>query len=172
MSGLNRRALRNQYCYLTALTVVLLDQATKYLVITHLELGASVPILGGLLCLTLTRNPGGAFGLFQAWTQLLVIVAIIVVVCILLLVRRKADMSPILIVSVGLELGGAVGNLIDRIRFHYVVDFVDLRVWPVFNIADVAITIGLFLLAYYVFVNEPHCRPVDNSIREGPESSA
>ncbi|MGB9586881.1 MAG: signal peptidase II, partial [Armatimonadota bacterium] len=67
---------------------------------------------------------------------------------------------------VGLELGGAVGNLIDRIRFRYVVDFIDLRVWPVFNIADVAITIGLFLLAYYVFVNEPHRYSADKSIQE------
>lgn len=150
---------------------MLLDQVTKYLVMAHLDLGASVPILGGLLYLTLTRNPGGAFGLFQAWTQLLVIVAIIVVVGMLLLVRRKANMSRILTVSVGLELGGAVGNLIDRIRFHYVVDFIDLRVWPVFNIADIAITIGLFLLAYYVFVNEPHRHPADNSVQEESESS-
>jgi len=149
---------------------VLLDQVTKYLAMTQLDPGASVPILGGLLCLTLTRNPGGAFGLFQAWTQLLVIIAIIVVVGMLLLVRRKANMSRILTVSIGLELGGAVGNLIDRIRFRYVVDFIDLRVWPVFNIADIAITIGLFLLAYYVFVNEPHGRPADNSIREESES--
>lgn len=149
---------------------MLLDQATKYLAITRLELGASVPILGGLLCLTLTRNPGGAFGLFQAWTQPLVIVAIIVVLGILLLVRQKADMSQVLTVSIGLELGGAVGNLIDRIRFRYVIDFIDLRVWPVFNIADVSITIGLFLLAYYVFVNEPRRRPADNSIQERPES--
>ena len=145
--------MKARYLYLIALAVVLLDQASKYAVIHRLPFG-SVPVLDGIVYFTLVRNPGGAFGLFQSWAGMLTLVTIVVCAAIIVLVRRKVALPAIAGMALALQLGGAVGNLIDRIRFHSVTDFIDLRVWPVFNVADSAITVGIVLLAYYLIFSE------------------
>ena len=144
--------MRTRYCYLITFVTILLDQISKYLAVSHLEIGSPIPIIDGLVYFSLTYNPGGAFGLLPGWTQTFAVVAVIVIIAILLMVRRSSHMPVFLVVSLGLEFGGGVGNLLDRIRFGYVVDFIDLQGWPVFNIADVAITVGFFLLVYHLLV--------------------
>ena len=146
--------MKARYLYLVALTVMLLDQASKFAVVNRIPFGSSVPVLDRILYFTTVRNPGGAFGLFQSWAALLTVVTIAVCVAIMVFVRRKIAVAPLVGVALALQLGGAVGNLIDRLRFHYVIDFIDLRVWPVFNVADSAITIGIALLAYYLIFAE------------------
>lgn len=153
--------MKARYLYLIALAVVVLDQASKFAVISRLPFGSSVPVLDGIVYLTTVRNPGGAFGLFQSWALMLTVVTIAVCVAIVILVRRKVALPAIVGAALALQLGGAVGNLIDRARFHYVIDFVDLRVWPVFNVADSAITIGIVLLAYYLIFLERRRAPAE-----------
>lgn len=136
--------------------IVVLDQWTKALALHALEPGVSRPLLPPVLYLTLIRNTGAAFGLFRGQALLFIAISVAAVA---ILVRElcRARHNPerakqvegrrqLLEIGMALMLGGAVGNLIDRLRFHAVIDFLDLRVWPVFNVADSAITIGAALL--------------------------
>jgi signal peptidase II len=130
--------------------IVALDQWTKQLAVTHLlDSGVrSVPVLGPYIRFTYVENRGAAFGLLQEQTSFFIVVGLTVIGVILYSLRQMSRPSLILTLSLGLQLGGAIGNLIDRIRFGFVVDFVDLTVWPVFNVADSAIVCGVIGLAY------------------------
>lgn len=146
--------MRARYLYLLALIVVTLDQTSKYLILSRLPFGSSVPVIDNIMHLTTVRNPGGAFGLFQSWAGLLTFVTIAVIIIIVFLIRRRTPLPVVLGIALAFQLGGAAGNLIDRVRFQYVVDFIDFRVWPVFNLADSAITVGILLLIYYLLFCE------------------
>ncbi len=133
-----------------ASTVVVVDAVTKYLAVRDLSDRAPVELLGGLLTLRLIRNPGAAFGFAQGLTFVFTAVAVAVVVAILRLSRRLR--STRWAVALGLVLGGAVGNLLDRLfrapgpgRGH-VVDFLELPHWPVFNLADSSIVTAAVLM--------------------------
>jgi signal peptidase II len=135
---------------LIALVTLALDQLTKWLVATQLELGESVypiPALSRLFSLTYVTNTGAAFGLLKEASVVFAFVAILVITIIVLYVRRVPADQHLVRVALGLQLGGALGNLIDRLRLGHVVDFIDLKFWPVFNVADSAIVIGVVLLA-------------------------
>jgi signal peptidase II len=141
---------------LLAGAIVALDQITKAVVLDRLLLGVPLPIVEGLLSLTLVMNPGLAFGLLggipQGWRWVvaaLSLVALAVLARVALRVLPAGGLAGRL--AIGLIFGGAVGNLVDRARFGAVVDFVDLHWrgwhWPAFNVADSAITVGVALLA-------------------------
>jgi signal peptidase II len=136
--------------------VVLLDQFTKMLALDRLASGVPVPLIDGVLSLTLVRNPGLAFGLLAGlpasarWVvALLSLGALVVLVRVALRVLPRGGLLDH--GTIGLIFGGAVGNLVDRARFGAVVDFVDVYWrawhWPAFNVADSAITVGVALLA-------------------------
>ncbi len=146
--------MKPRYIYLIAVFAAALDQMAKWAVVSRLSLGSPVSVIGGVVDLTLVHNPGGAFGTFQSSTVLLTVIALAVAVAIVLLVRRPANFSNLAGTALGLLLGGAVGNLIDRLRFHYVIDFIDFHVWPVFNVSDIAIAIAMMLLAWQFLVVE------------------
>ena len=124
-----------------------LDQGTKILAVAHLDPGSFVPLLGGWLRLTLTHNVGSAFGLIGSGAIPLAASALVCVVVLGYVFRGGLVRAPGRSMPLGLVVGGALGNLLDRVRTGGVIDFIDLRVWPVFNIADAAITIGVGLLA-------------------------
>ena len=133
--------------------VVLMDQLTKWQARANLALGQSVPD-EGIFRFTLVSNDGGAFGLPIPQT-LLVAFYFIAIGGIIGYLWRGANAPMINTVVLGALLGGITGNLIDRIRFEYVVDFLDVRVWgdyhwPVFNLADVAIVVATILIGYIV----------------------
>lgn len=112
--------------------------------------GESIPVVPGIFHITYVRNAGAAFGLFQHQTGLFVAVTAVVIALIVLYGRQAARGQPLLALALGLQLGGAVGNLVDRLRGGTVVDFLDFRVWPVFNLADSAIVIGGALFAWFL----------------------
>ena len=137
-----------------AVLVVLLDQSTKRLAEDRLRNGArSVPLpgVGDFLRFTYVENRGAAFGLLQDQTAFFVLVGLVVIGVIAASYRYLPRSGFRLHLALGLQLGGAIGNLIDRVRQGYVVDFVDFGYhsnwWPVFNVADSAIVIGVALLA-------------------------
>jgi len=137
---------------IVAALVVVLDQLSKLWVRGNLAPGELLPVVGHL-ALQHVQNTGSAFGLLANQTFLLIIVGIASLLVILLSLRYLSQVSILSMVSVGLIWGGAVGNLIDRLRFGYVTDFIDFRLWgsfhwPAFNIADAAITVGAFVLIY------------------------
>lgn len=133
--------------------IVLADQVAKWWMHHSLPLNSSLVVLPGVLKLTHVHNTGSAFSLFQGASGWLVLVSIISLIAILRywlgLRRRGETISPVLLWGLALPFGGAAGNLIDRLRFGYVEDFLELPRWPVFNVADSAITLGALLLVYH-----------------------
>jgi len=126
--------------------ILIADQVTKALVRTHLPPGDSFPAELPVR-LTHVTNTGAAFGLFTNQSVILTFVAFFAIGLIIYYYRKLSEGAWVLRAALGLQLGGAVGNLIDRIWQGYVTDFIDLRFWPVFNVADSAITVGAVLLA-------------------------
>jgi len=139
--------------FIIVTSVILLDQLTKFLALRFLQLNTPVPLIKNFLNLTLVHNHGAAFGIFQNQLFLFVLVSIFAIALILYNLKNKKN-SIILKLALSLILGGAVGNLIDRLRFGFVVDFLDLRVWPVFNFADSVITIAALLLSWELLFNK------------------
>lgn len=133
-----------------ALAVLAADRLTKWAVINSFDEGDSQPLLGSVVSLTRRHNTGAAFGLLPTWTMLLAVVAAIVIVVLLVYGVSGLLRSRALIVAVGLQLGGAAGNLYDRLLYGYVVDFLDLHFWPAFNVADAAITVGAIVVALFL----------------------
>ncbi|GAI16631.1 unnamed protein product, partial [marine sediment metagenome] len=134
--------------FLVALIVVALDQVSKFFIRANMNLGQSIPE-EGFFRITYGTNTGGVFGLFANQTFLITLTAIVGVAAILVYSRYPQANRVLVRVALGLLLGGAVGNLIDRIRFGEVVDFIDVGAWPVFNVADSAVVVGVILIIYY-----------------------
>jgi len=132
--------------------VVLLDQLTKYLVASTMEVGQSFSLIEDFLAITYVRNPGAAFGVLPYRTAFLIIVTLIVVGLIVYFYHVLPASYTLLRLGMALQLGGALGNLIDRVHNVFVVDFIDLKFFPpVFNLADLFIVIGviIFLFAFW-----------------------
>lgn len=130
---------------LVAALVFVLDRWTKLWALQHLQLGSSRPVIGQLVAWTLVENRGAAFGLFSGATIAFIVAAVVSIGALLYSLRRR----PPVIVQIGIGglLGGALGNLYDRILTHRVVDFIDVRLWSyVFNVADIGITLGAAVL--------------------------
>jgi signal peptidase II len=141
-----------------ACLVAILDQVVKAIITQKLKDGRIVDLLGGLIRLDYTSNTGAAFGFFRAGSIFFAVIAALVSVGIIAYYRRASD-SPLSVrTALGLILGGAIGNLIDRVRLGYVVDFIDLRFWPVFNLADSAIVLGVSLLFVHALLR-PAVKP-------------
>lgn len=137
----------------TMISVLLLDQLTKAWVAGHFSLGESRGIIDGFLYLTYIRNPGASFGMLQGQNWLFLSLGALMIVA-LVYYQVKTPPQRWLEYSMGLMGAGTIGNMIDRIRFGAVQDFIDLGWWPVFNVADTAITIGGAILILYILVNE------------------
>ena len=132
-----------------ALLTAVVDQLTKHLVVATLgqyDSWALVPVLSGWVDIHHVTNTGAAFGLFQSGSTVFVIISILVSVAILFYCCYLEDGQWLVRLSLGLQLGGATGNLIDRLRFGHVTDFIDVHMLPVFNVADAAIVWGVVLL--------------------------
>lgn len=140
--------------WLLALTVFIADQITKQLILRWLQYGESWPA-EGFLRFTLARNTGAAFGIFQGQSFILSIVAIAAIGLILWLYHASGGRSLLLRLALAFQLGGAFGNLLDRFMYGYVVDFVDVGPWPIFNVADSSISVGIALLVAYVVFGQP-----------------
>jgi len=155
---------KNIFIFSIALLIVLLDQLTKFLIKQNFQLNESVPIINNVFHMTYITNTGSAFGLFRGFNVFFVMFSVIVLFTIFYYIKThenqrfsgprksqrfsreiKNNEKPLQF-AVGLLLGGTIGNLIDRLFHGFVIDFLDFRVWPVFNIADSAVTISVILL--------------------------
>ena len=134
--------------FLTTSLVLIIDQVTKLLVRSNMSLEQSIPA-EGFFRLTFVTNTGGIFGILANQTLLIILTAAVGIAALLLYYRYPLFQDGLVKVGLGLLLGGAIGNLIDRIYLEGVVDFIDIGAWPVFNLADSAIVIGIIILAYF-----------------------
>lgn len=129
--------------------ILIADQASKFFLNNHLYPGQSLPLIKNIFHLTLVYNTGIAFGLFKQQTALFILLSLTAIALILINILnegKRNQLDRLYWLGLSLILGGAMGNLVDRLRFGYVIDFLDFRVWPVFNLADSCITIGVILI--------------------------
>ncbi len=130
----------------TAFIVVLLDQLTKFLIRKNFQLNESLPIISNFFHITYVTNTGSAFGLFKGLNLFFILFSIAVAIGILYFMKEIKQNEKMMQLAFGLLFGGTIGNLIDRIALGSVVDFLDFRIWPVFNVADSAVTISVMIL--------------------------
>ena len=136
-----------------AALVLLCDQFSKFLVRAFLQYRFSFP-QEGFFRFTHTHNTGSAFGLFQDQNLPLIFASFVGIAVLLLIFHSQPRQGPLLRLSIGLQLGGAAGNLLDRFRLGHVTDFIDVGAWPVFNLADASIVTGLVLLGWLFLVQD------------------
>lgn len=146
--------------FIIVIFAVVLDQAVKHLVMSVMALHQSIPIINEVFHITYIHNTGAAFSLLQGQKVLLIgVPAFFILVGLVYIFKHRSDRRRILLIAIALIVGGGIGNLIDRISLGYVVDFFDFRVFPIFNIADIFVTIGCALLCVYVlFIDGKKCR--------------
>jgi signal peptidase II len=142
-----------------AILVFILDRVTKNLAETHLSQlpTQSVDVIDGVLRFSLSHNTGAAFGVLQnQWILYLVIAAVVIIVSVGYYRFLPRD-NYLLTICLGMQLGGAIGNLVDRFQHVYVVDFIDVGIgdlrWPWFNVADSCIVVGIIVLATYLMLH-------------------
>ncbi|MFI5338405.1 MAG: signal peptidase II [Candidatus Methylomirabilales bacterium] len=154
--------------YLIALGIIFLDRATKLAIVQTLRLGQGIPVIPGFFDIVFVLNPGAAFGFLatlpdRVRNPLFILVSILAVILIVIYHTRYLRSHRLVSVALGLVLGGAVGNLIDRLHSGMVVDFLDVHVgpyhWPAFNVADSAISIGVGLMILDILLDWHRERP-------------
>jgi signal peptidase II len=153
-----RRARRDLPFFGVALTVFVFDLITKALVRNNLALGESWPGDDWLVKFTHVTNSGAAFGILQNAGVFLIVTAVIAIGAIVFYYLFPPLEHGLLRIALGLQLGGAAGNLLDRVRFGEVTDFVDFPHYPEFNVADSSIVMGLLILAGFFVLNEGSMR--------------
>jgi signal peptidase II len=134
--------------WIVAVLVLVLDRWSKSIVMAHLFPGESLPVIPHLLWWTFVQNTHGAFGMFGSQAWLLIGLALIVLALFAFAFRDGVRSSRLVRLAFGGIVGGAAGNIVDRLQHHYVVDFIDFKtIWPnVFNVADSCITVGVIIL--------------------------
>ncbi len=141
--------------YLLILGVIAFDQVSKYYIQTNMDLNNSISVIEGLFSITYIQNTGAAFSILQGKTVILILLQVFVILSIVVYVFfKKNTLHWTLKVSLAFIVGGGLGNLIDRISYGYVVDFLHFHFWPIFNIADISVCVGCGLLIIYVFMIE------------------
>ena len=133
---------------LLVLFIILLDQIIKYFVSTNMFLGQSIPVLPQIFHLTYIQNPGAAFGILENQRYLFILIAAVLIVAVIYFYKKILQLSKLFQVGIALLFGGAIGNMIDRIFIGRVIDYMDFRIWPVFNLADIAIVSGCAIIAF------------------------
>ncbi|MGG0237553.1 signal peptidase II [Bacillus rhizoplanae] len=136
--------------YLIALFVIVIDQVSKWIIVKEMDLGESIPIIDNVLYITSHRNTGAAWGILENRMWFFYVITVIFVIFIVIYMQKFAKTDKLLGISLGLILGGAIGNFIDRVFRKEVVDFIHTYIFsynfPVFNVADSALCVGVMLI--------------------------
>ena len=130
--------------------VLILDQLIKYLVAAQMELGQSKVVIDGIFNITYILNPGAAFGILANQRAFFVLAGLVIIGVFVANYRRLRQYGTAFFYGGVSLIAGAVGNLIDRVRLGCVIDFLDLRVWPIFNLVDIAIVLGVSFMMYSI----------------------
>lgn len=128
-----------------SILILVIDQVIKNYINIKMAVNESLPVISNFLYLTYVQNKGAAFGLFWGSERFLIVVGIFVIFCIIYF-YRKNKINMCMVIPLSFLLGGSLGNMADRIFRAYVIDYIDFRIWPVFNFADIMINVGVFLL--------------------------
>ena len=143
------KKIHNLYAIFIAIVIFILDRLTKVLIENTISLGQSIQVIPNIFHFTLVHNLGAGFGILKNQKWFFIIFSIVVLIGIIYK-WKKIPKNFHTYIPLGLIIGGILGNLYDRVLFSYVIDFIDFRIWPVFNIADSALTIAaIWLVIYY-----------------------
>ena len=140
--------------YLIVIVTVLLDQWFKILIENSFKYGQSLPVVNNVFHLTYVKNTGAAFGILKDSTTFFFFFSILIIIGFIIFLYYINNKNRWLFIASGLIIGGAIGNLIDRIRLGYVIDYLDFRIWPVFNLADSVVVIGTGILVIFIWNHE------------------
>ena len=140
------------YFLIPFLGLLIADQAVKHLVRTTMVQGQSIPIIENIFHITYIENPGAAFGILANQRMLFLILTAVIVGVMIYLYCSLSNKKSLTAISLGIVVSGAIGNFIDRFMQGTVTDFLDFRIWPIFNIADIAICVGLALICYFIII--------------------
>ena len=136
--------------YLLLVLIVFNDQLIKLYINNNLYHGESIEVIQNIFHITYVKNTGAAFGILKGKTNLFIIITVIILIGILIYRKFYLEKDIYLDLASALIIGGALGNLIDRIRLNYVIDYLDFRIWPVFNLADSAVVVGASIFIIYI----------------------
>ena len=135
----------------TSLVIILIDQLSKFFVRTNFQLNQSITIISNVFHLTYINNTGAGFGILKAQALLLIFISVAVIGIILYNFDKIKNKETLLQILAGFVLGGTIGNLIDRLAYGRIIDFLDFQIWPIFNFADSFVTIGVIGLIIYLW---------------------
>lgn len=140
------------YFFIPFILFLIADQAVKHLVRTTMVEGQSIPVIENIFHITYIENPGAAFGILANQRMLFLILTALIVGVMVYLYFSLRNKKSLTAISLGIVVSGAIGNFIDRFMQGTVTDFLDFRIWPIFNIADICICVGLALICYFVII--------------------
>jgi signal peptidase II len=148
----HRRFIENNIALvMISLSIVIVERLVKTYIVGNLRVGEAVPVFGNILMITRAENKGAGFGIFQGYSILFLIAAIIVLALIIYFYNMIIH-DRLLTIAFALILGGTAGNMLDRLFFGYVIDYISLSFWPTFNLSDAALTAGAVLLIIYMYM--------------------
>lgn len=136
--------------------VVFLDQISKWLTIINLKLYETFPIINNVFHFTYVRNEGAAFGILKDHRWVFLVISTVAIIALSVFLWKKRNDSKLLCTAMSFIIGGGIGNMIDRLSLGYVIDFLDFRIinYPIFNIADSFVCVGVGLFALYIILDE------------------
>lgn len=140
------------YFLIPFIVLLVADQAVKHFIRTTMVEGQSIPVIENIFHITYIENPGAAFGILANQRVLFLILTALIVGVMIYLYFSLVNKKSLTAVSLGIVVSGAIGNFIDRFLQGTVTDFLDFRIWPIFNIADICICVGLVLICYFVII--------------------
>ncbi|MGD6879460.1 signal peptidase II [Bacillus infantis] len=154
------------FYYIIALFVIALDQLTKWLIVKNMELGESIPVIENFLYITSHRNRGAAWGILEGQMWFFYVITVAVIIGIVYYIKTASKGKRLLGIALGLMLGGAIGNFIDRVFRKEVVDFVNTYIFgydfPVFNVADSSLVVGVIILMIQMLREEREAKEKSN----------
>jgi signal peptidase II len=139
---------------IVGILVIIIDQVTKYLIANSMAVGESIAVIPGVFHLTYILNPGAAFGLLENSRIFFLAIALICVIAAFIFRKYILKEGKLFQYGMALFIGGALGNVIDRANNGLVRDFFDFRIWPIFNVADIAICVGVAMIVISVFITD------------------
>ena len=149
-----KEKIPNYKIYLLSILVIIIDQISKLIVVKNMNIGEEIVIIKKFFSILYVTNTGAAFSMLENSTTLLIIISLFCLALIVSLLKKEKNINVVKIISFGILIGGMISNLIDRVFYKNVIDFLSFTIFsykfPVFNIADIGITIGVFL---YLLVN-------------------
>lgn len=135
---------------LVSVAIIIVERVIKFYITEYLRIGESIPVIGSLLMITRTENVGAGFGILRGY-NLVFIIAAAAVLLMIIYFYNQIIYDRLLVFSFAFLLGGTVGNMMDRLFFGHVIDYIDLSFWPTFNLSDMALTTGAVLLIVYMY---------------------